>query len=415
MSRRELQIAAILEKTQPEEDAAKTGSHNRSDGKDDWKYSEFGEKPLSEWWINAHFYTGEANAEQLTFSPKDEAKESALDRADKQWRQRLDTNRAEVLLSVRDTMIGMARLLRHHRSLVWNADDGLLLWEIARKTPEGMTCGVCRTQQGREILEQYARTLTDLDRPLLEFRPESADSFLGAEAFREILYNFQYNGALFDRIFFRDPFTSKDSIDALATAFANAARPKKQQGTAFTDSLDAEAAVEDSVDSTDGTERTSEESPFAEGWAAIIAQKIPSGGQHISQLIKEQILTPATVEPYRAALEKMEKAEKDFFSDNTNTLFNWDGGTIAESFRNAGFKAECASQIVTEKRRISGAEIRKWFDGAHSVYGAQMETSLPHEELQKLVRLLEIAAEKQIFNWRTQTAFFTVSAAGNER
>ena len=414
LSRRELQIAAILEKTQPEEDAAKTGSHNRSDGKDDWKYSEFGEKPLSEWWINAHFKNGEDNAEQLTFSPKDGAKESALDRADKQWRQRLDTNRAEVLLSVRDTMIGMARLLRHHRCLVWNADDGLLLWEIARKTPEGMTCGVCRTQKGREILEQYARTLSDLDRPLLEFRPESADSFLGAEAFREILYNFQYNGALFDRIFFRDPFTSKDSIDALVKAFANAVRPKKQQGKAFTDSHDAEAAVSDDGDAAEDTERTSE-IPFAEGWAAIIAQKIPSGGQHISQLIKEQILTPASYELYRAALEKMEAAEKDFFSDNTNTLFNWDGGTIAESFRNAGFKEECASQIVTEKRRISGAEIHKWFDGTHSVYGAQMAAALPHEELQKLVRLLESAAEKQIFNWRTQTAFFTVSAAGSER
>ena len=270
-----------------------------------------------------------------------------------------------------------------------------------------MTCGVCRTQKGREILEQYARTLSDLDRPLLEFRPESTDSFLGAEAFREILYNFQYNGALFDRIFFRDPFASKDSIDALVNAFANAARPKKQQGKAFTDSLDAESAVSDDGGAENGTEHTSE-IPFAEGWAAIIAQKIPSGGQHLSQLIKEQILTPASYEPYRAALEKMEKAEKDFFSDNTNTLFNWDGGTIAESFRNAGFKEECASKIVTEKRRISGEEIRKWFDGAHSVYGAKMAEVLSFEELQKLIRLLESAAETQIFNWRTQTVFISV-------
>ncbi len=407
LSRRELQIAAILEKTQPE-DSFTTGSKNLDSGKDERKLPDTAEKPLSEWWINAHFHTGDGNAEQLTFSPKDGAKESALDRADKHWRQRLDTNRAEVLLSVRDTMIGMARLLRHHRCLVWNADDGLLLWEIARKTPEGMTCGVCRTQKGREILEQYARTLSDLDRPLLEFRPESTDSFLGAEAFREILYNFQYNGALFDRIFFRDPFASKDSIDALVKAFAAAVRLKKRQGKAFTDSPEAEDSVSEGENADGETIRASEELPFAEDWAAIIAQKIPSGGQHISQLIKEQILTPATGEPYRAALEKMEAAEKEFFGDKTNSLFNWDGDTIAESFRKAGFTADCASKIVTEKRRISGEEIRKWFDGAHSVYGAKMAEVLSFEELQKLIRLLESAAETQIFNWRTQTVFISV-------
>ena len=413
LSRRELQIAAILEGTGTDsEDRAKTGSKSSAHEGDACalEKSEFGVQPVSEWWINAHFHTGDGNAEQLTFSPKDGAKESALDRADRQWRQRLDTNRAEVLLSVRDTMIAMAGLLRHHRCLVWNADDGLLLWEIARKTPEGMTCGVCRTQKGREILEQYARTLSDLDRPLLEFRPESAGAFLCAEAFREILYNFQYNGALFDRIFFRDPFASKDSIDALVKAFAAAVRLKKRQGKAFTDSCDAENAVSDGKTADGETVRASEELPFAAGWTAIIAQKIPSGGQHISQLIKEQILTPATAEPYRAALEQMEAAEQAFFSGKANALFNWDGDTIAERFCAAGFTADCAAQLVSEKRRISGTEIQKWFDDAHSLYGAKMAAALPREELQKLIRLLASAAEKQIFNWRTQTAYITVSA-----
>ena len=434
LSRRELQIAALLERRVPDDDSAQTGSRNAVPEFSELKQetqkkaglSEFGINPISEWWIAEHFKGGELKkGENLTFSPVDNLRESTLDKADKQWRSRLDSNRADVLLSVRDTMISMASLLRYHRSLVWNADDGLLLWEVARKTPEGMTCGVCRSQRGKEILEQYGRTLGDLDRPLLLFRPETENQgLLSPVKFKDLLLQFEYKGTVFDRLFFRDPFAFGESVEALAKALAFICVPhQKQKGKIFTDESEAEKEVETKsfyeTDAYDGNadenaDDTSVEPPLADGWCAVISQKIPSGGQHISELIKKQVLTPSSAEPYLSALEKMEQAEKSFFGDVTNPLFSWNCETIAQTFRNAGFAVESAVQTVEEKRRITLTEIRRWFDTKTSAYGTKMLEAVGAFELQKLITLLENASANTIFSWKTETAYFTVRASKTE-
>ncbi|WP_288806165.1 AAA family ATPase [uncultured Treponema sp.] len=430
LSRRELQIAALLERRVPDDDSAQTGSRNAVPEFSELKQetqkkaglSEFGINPISEWWIAEHFKGEEVKkGENLTFSPVDNLRESTLDKADKQWRSRLDSNRADVLLSVRDTMISMASLLRYHRSLVWNADDGLLLWEVARKTPEGMTCGVCRSERGKEILEQYGRTLGDLDRPLLLFRPETENQgLLSPVKFKDFLLQFEYKGTVFDRLFFRDPFAFGESVEALAKALAFICVPhQKQKGKIFTDESEAEKEVETKsfyeTDAYDGNadenaDDTSVEPPLADGWCAVISQKIPSGGQHISELIKKQVLTPSSAEPYLSALEKMEQAEKSFFGDVTNPLFSWNCETIAQTFRNAGFAVESAVQTVEEKRRITLTEIRRWFDTKTSAYGTKMLEAVGAFELQKLITLLENASANTIFSWKTETAYFTVRA-----
>ena len=431
LGRRELQIAALLERHNAEEtDSELTGSKNAAPEFKELKNqgnesaaenrSEFGRNPISQWWIAEHFKSGsEKKGENLTFSPVDDVRESALDRADKQWRSRLDSNRAEVLLSVRDTMIAMAELLRYHRSLVWNADDGLLLWEIARKTPEGVTCGVCRNRRGMEILEQYGRTLGDLDKPQLLFRPESENQLhLSPSQFKKLLVQFEYKGTVFDRLFFRDPFTSSESIEALADSFAYIVFNRTRPGKRFTDEKEAERELSGHISydavQYDGSadepadEDFSAESPFADGWCAVISQKIPSAGQHISALIKKQILTPSSVQPYLSALEKMEQAENAFFSDNDNPLFNWEASSVERIFKKAGFSVQTASQSVEEKRRITLSEIRRWFDTKTSAYGAAMLEALGVFELQKLITLLENASAHTIFSWRTETAYFTV-------
>jgi putative ATPase len=413
LSRRELQIAAILEKQQPETsepapgavcnaDTAVTGSKNKvRDGGGENTASEFGANPISEWWINAHFKGGVVKTdEQLTFSPEDKSKKTALDRADKLWRSRLDSNRAEILLSVRDTMTTLAKLARHHRCLVWNADDGLLLWEIARRTPEGVTCGVCRSQKGKEILEQYGRTLGDLDRPILQFRPETVQpDFLTPENFADVLAKFEYNGAVFDRIFFHNPFVSDVSIKALADSFDSVAHKVNKKGFTFTDRTDADT----------DNETASPEQPLAPGWSAVIAQRIPSNGQHIAKLVEKQILTPATIGPYADTLQKLEQAETEFFGDRVNPLFSWNTMSITDAFRNRGFKVNAASQLLSEKRRITETELKKWFDVNTSAYGAKMAEAVGIKELEKFLRLLESACTNTIFSWDTEIAFFTVS------
>jgi len=419
LSRRELQIASLLEKSSsgelytPDELASspeETGSINifKQPKQNPQAESEFGANPISQWWVNEHFKGGEdKKAENLTFSPKDPVKEIAFDRADRFWRQRLDSNRAEVLLNLRDTMVNMAELLRHHRSLIWNADNGLLLWEVARKTPEGVTCGVCRTEKGKQVLEQYGRTLGSLDRPVLQLRGSSISSdFLTQKDFYNVLVKFQYNGIVFDRLFFTDPFNTESSIIALADSVASLMTAQK-----YIEDDDTGPSVPYS-DSDTGDDKNTEdfayESPLAEGWKLVLSQKIPCKGQHIGKLVENQVLTPESSTAFRECLSKMEEAEQQFFNDRENPLFSWDAMTIANAFRKKGFSVKVASQEVTEKRRITSEEIRKWFDTETSAYGSFICRELGAPELQKIVNLLESACEKTIFEWKSEIAFIIV-------
>lgn len=401
LSRREIQIAQILEKAQTsqaytsEELATSpetTGSINIYTKPQKEEKSEFGENPISEWWINEHFKNGEKKSdENLTFSPKNFSNELVFDRAERFWRQRLDSNRADILLGIRDTMISMAQLARHHRSLIWNADSGLLLWDIARKTPEGVTCGVCKTEKGKQILEQYGRTLGNLDKPILQSRGDSISSdFLTQKDFYNVLVNFQYKGAIFDRMFFTDPFASEPSIIALAEAIKGILTPQKND---------------------DADEDFSYESPLAPEFKIIISQKIPCHGQHISQIVKKQILSPESIEPFIEILNKMEEAEQEFFGDRDNPLFSWDGIFIANTFRKHGFTVKIATQEIKEKRRITSSEIEKWFSPETSAYGAKMFEAVGKPDLQKIINLLISSCEKTIFDWNSEISFFIVEAA----
>lgn len=386
LSRRELQIAAILEKhdfLQDSEESAVTGSKNNFEkipGKAEHSAtakscakSEFGENPISQWWINEHFKSGSSkNPENLTFTPVNKYKETALDKADKSWQARIDSNRAEILLQIRDIMTQIAVLSRHDRSLIWNADDGLLLWEIARKTPEGATCGVCRNENGKQILEQYSRTLGNLDKPILEYPKED-------ESLVDMLELFAYKGIIFDHVFFRNPFANLKGIKEFAELLKTAAtKPKDIR-------------------------------PLADGFNIVIAQKIPCHGQRISQLIASQVLGNKLFEPYNSMLSKMEQAEKEFFGDRTNPLFNWDCDTIAQIFKDAGFNVAFQVETMIEKRRLTKREIANWFNLESSAYADAIAKAIGDASVAKLSSLLENASETTIFNWETEIAFLTVS------
>lgn len=386
LSRRELQIAAILEKhdfLQDSEESAVTGSKNNFEkipGKAEHSAtakscakSEFGENPISQWWINEHFKSGSSkNPENLTFTPVNKYKETALDKADKSWQARIDSNRAEILLQIRDIMTQIAVLSRHDRSLIWNADDGLLLWEIARKTPEGATCGVCRNENGKQILEQYSRTLGNLDKPILEY-PKQDESLV------DMLELFAYKGIIFDHVFFRNPFANLKGIKEFAELLKTAAtKPKDIR-------------------------------PLADGFNIVIAQKIPCHGQRISQLIASQVLGNKLFEPYNSMLSKMEQAEKEFFGDKTNPLFNWDCDTIVKIFKDAGFNVASQVETMIEKRRLTKREIANWFNLESSAYADAIAKAIGDASVAKLSSLLENASETTIFNWETEIAFLTVS------
>lgn len=370
LSRREIQISAILEGIEPEkpESDVSCGMHPLPHFATDF------DNPIGEWWINKNFdKNSTTKPENLTFTPKNERRETALDRADKSWKSRLDSNRAEILTTIRNAMIQLADLSRHTRSLIWNADDGLLIWEVSRKTPEGVTAGLCSNLRGLEILEQYGRTLDDLDRPVLKLRPESLENYLSMQVFAKILEEYNENGMIFDRIFFRDPFNCQDSVDVLASALKNL--PKNL---------------------------------VADGQQIVISQRIPSKGQKIWELIYNQVLTESTRNAYEGILKKMENAEKEFFGNEENPLFDWNENSVKTAFEEQGFCVKSATKVITEKRRITETEINRWFDAENSSYGSAMAREIGTEDLAKIKNLLTAACQNTLFNWNTTIEFLTV-------
>ena len=224
-------------------------------------------------------------------------------------------------------------------------------------------------------MEQYGRTLDDLDRPILTVRPQTSENYLSSENFKAILEDFSKKDIIFDRIFFRDPFTSQDSADVLAYSL------------------------------NEGKEN------FSEDFSVIISQRIPCHGQRISDLVRNQILTGNISDfpqKFEYILKKMELAENEFFGDKENPLFNWNADTITESFKKYGFEVKSASKIVTEKRRISEAEISKWFDSENSAYGTALSSAVGNEDLERIKNLLVTATQKTLFNWNTEIEFLRV-------
>ncbi len=369
LSRREIQIASLLENS--------SKANASSDA-------------LSEWWEKSgHFHGFEKAEENLTFSPKDKRKDAVLDNAEKSWRSRLETNKAEILMFIRNSMIEAAKLLRHTRSLVWNADDALLLFEIIRKTPEGITCGACRTQEGIRVLQQYASTLDEIDRPLLAVKQAGKKDF---EAFRQTISSFA--DVDFDRVFFRDIFASTDDIKACASALKNAFYGK------------AKAGKDIAFNEDDKLEK--DEPPLLdENALVIISQRIPCHGQKISDIIASQIFVHSATDSQTARLiDRMNVAEKEFFSDKENSLFNWDSQTILESFEKENLDTNIQKTTLEEKRYITEADIEKWFSKASS-YGMHMHEALGEDGVKAVKDMLIKEAGKKLFVWRTENIFVT--------
>lgn len=350
LSRREIQIAAIMENSVQKADTdASCGMH---------PLPHFASKEgiLSEWWVNSTFKTNTTQkAENLTFTPTDKAKESALDRAEKAWRSRLESNRAEILSKIRDALLQIADLSRHTRSLILNADDALLVWALARKTPEGITCGLCKSQNGKAVIEQYSRTLDELDRPRLSLKLE------------------EFSDVEFDRVFMRDAITKISDIEELSQIFSGKVH-------------------------------------FALSAKAVFAQHIPKHGQHLSRLIAEQIKCSAE---QRAILEKMAIAENEFFENTENPLFAWDADTIKsyfESFEQNKFVVQCACETLEEKRRITERQLALWFDAESSAYAKAMLSAISQDELAAIKNLLLENIDKKIFSWKSEIAFFSIYA-----
>jgi putative ATPase len=97
--------------------------------------------------------------EVLTSGPVDKARE--------RWLERTVSMAGARLARVRDGLVELAQLQRHHVVLDAVAGSGLLTWEAARRTPEGQVWAAAQDPRDAEALRAGAARLEELTRPVV--------------------------------------------------------------------------------------------------------------------------------------------------------------------------------------------------------------------------------------------------------
>jgi hypothetical protein len=148
--------------------------------------------------------------ENLTFSPRNTEFE--------RWQRRTDENTGEILRKIRDTMMGSANVVRHSRVLVMNGDNGVFLWELVRRCPEGLVAAFCDSSDKIKILEHYCSRFSEMEKPFL-FRNSSffAENFTTENLERDLS---KIGDGEFDKIFLQKNLRSFIQGEQIAENFA---------------------------------------------------------------------------------------------------------------------------------------------------------------------------------------------------
>ncbi|MDR0722399.1 MAG: AAA family ATPase, partial [Treponema sp.] len=216
---------------------------------------------------------------------------SASSKGREGWFKRLESGRSALLIADRDAILGQCLIFRHDRILIPAANDGLLLWESLRRTPEGLSVALVDNDAAREALLRYAASLDELEQPVIAVFPGPS---LPSPEIGEALFSC----ISFDRILAREPWR-KGAGAAVFRAFAEGARQL-----------------------------------LVPGGMLVILQSPPLLGERISRILRD-----ACAGGDRALGTTLEAAEDAFFTCRDEAArggsarWTWDGDTLEQVFR----------------------------------------------------------------------------------
>jgi putative ATPase len=285
---------------------------------------------------------GVAVPEVLTFSPKD----SGRDR----WLQRTLSQVGARLGEVRDRLITLAHLQRHHLVLDANAGSGLLTWEAIRQVPEGGVYACVHTAQDAEALQEQAIALPELSRPivvqatLLELGNRLPDSTIR-----------------FDRIIGRNALLHEaDKIAALRSLVAL---------------LHPEGTL-------------------------TLAETMPRHTQRLYKLVDK---TTVDAKLYK----RWSKAEESIYTDSSDPMVNWDTDDLSTMFAEVGLTAEVHLDYTKTEIRITSALLDRWFKTGSDrpSYADHLAKSLSETEVTKIRELFIRYLKDQVVAWEGAIGF----------
>ncbi len=295
----------------------------------------------------------EAGAEQGSWSKAGEDKA--------RWRSRAESSATRRLAIVRDALYELASPSRADRILVLDAREGYLVWEALRRSVEGTVAAAVSRQGERELVEQYASTLQELERPLVAFlRPESVSGASLEEAF---------GFSRFDLVLGRELFAQKADPAGLLASLLSA----------------------------------------IPGARLVSAEALPREGDRLSSILARGDLAQGGLSP--ALLARFAAFEDGFYADPASPL-----GPGQEALRASLEKAGAASlgfecRSSEYPRSFTRRELEAWFSPS-SPYGAAAAPKLGAEELSLIASAAETMTEKRPASWRFSILYVSAAAPG---
>jgi putative ATPase len=277
---------------------------------------------------------------------------SGSDRAS--WSFRAEGGAPERLSRLRSWLFEIAAPLRHDRILVLDAREGYFVWEALRRATEGTVVALVRGERERAIVEQYAQTLQEIERPIVV--DCSPSDFGAAEAMAAAGF------ATFDLVLGRDLISASPDaagiLSRLSREFAGArfvdVESLAREGGRLSGLPIAEEA---------GTALAGKFKGFEEGFYGAEA--------------------PASLGPGPEGLE-----------------------TIAHAAGLAGVKVE--TRRDSWMRRLDPEEIRQWFSPA-SAYGSRLREAFGQDEVGILERAIVAATKGKAFPWPFAAAYLSAT------
>jgi putative ATPase len=259
------------------------------------------------------------------------------------WSYRAEAEAPERLALLRKALFDAASPARNDRLLVLDARGGYLIWEALRRAREGTVVALARDGRERELIENYASTLDELERPIvLEGSPELLD-----RAALEAGAGF----SRFDLVLGRDLLKSSAEPAALLARLA----------------------------------------ALFPGARFATMESLPREGGRLSALPLEAALG-------RELASRFGAFEEAFYGEGGPSELGPGAEALGALAAASPLKeARCERIVETYRRRLGRGEIATWFAPA-SAYGSRAAAAFKPEELER-IRAAVLGAAASCLDW----------------
>jgi len=307
---------------------------------------------------------GDAHAppEILSWSPGEAARE--------QWLARTQSGMGEQVADVRDALFGRMRLERHHTVLDLNGGSGWVTFEALRRTPEGQTWTLCRSDEQRDVLVSATQHLEALEQPVVVTTPLSDVLDLVAESWKTREHHRDQsvregNEPRFDRI--------------VAVRCASEAGEGELAWLASTTRW------------------------LREGGEAWFVDPLPAEGTRLHELLDaDDVPTPV--------LQTLQEVEARAYETAEEARFQFSPEAWCDQLREqTGMKVSLERTQSTVSRRLPARAFERWFGEMAPLRTALVSAGLSEAEVQELAASLRARAQEQSIEWRSVWSWLRVT------